>query len=418
MVHIKAELCVVCKASRLLCGLEKCPKLDMLDSKISVEQKVGKEFFGPSPSVFVGKLGWPNVYVGPLGAVTEDKEVAKTMENPSSWFGRDYGDIIRMRSSMVRGKQRENVYSTARVVSDVQELAMASEPTDTEIVFRKKPSMRMSFSEVSQPMGPSGLLERFRVTENVHIEKGVEKVVEDDLKAADASRALYSAGQDVYKITTLFSAGLLGMEGRRLVPTRWSITATDDIVFKSIACEIREFQELSQYLVFHSSFLDNSFTVLLMPGDWEYEGFEAWAPGSVWSSDIVVDDLGARVVSKSSQPHIIEEYEKFEGRTNYADRQGGGYYAARLGVAEKLRSLRRQAKAIVFREVYEGYTVPMGVWVVRETVRHAMNNLIGKFDTKEEALAEVSERLRIPISDYIKQSKILSQKRLLEFLKP
>ncbi|MBI5355512.1 MAG: hypothetical protein HZB68_03595, partial [Candidatus Aenigmarchaeota archaeon] len=59
--------------------------------------------------------------------------------------------------------------------------------------------------------------------------------------------------------------------------------------------------------------------------------------------------------------------------------------------------------------------VPMGVWVVRETARNAMKTLVGKFSTRQEALMEVSSRLRMPLRDYTKQSKILSQRKLAEF---
>ncbi|MBI5355295.1 MAG: hypothetical protein HZB68_02455, partial [Candidatus Aenigmarchaeota archaeon] len=223
-MNIKAELCVVCKASRLLCGLEKCPKLEMLDANANIEQKVSKEFFGPVPGIFVGKIGWPNVYAGPVGALTDSKENAAEMDDPSKWFGKDYGNLIRMRSSMVRGKGKENVYSRSKNVSGIHELAMASRPADTEIIFRKKPTMRVIFSEVFQPMGPSGILEKVRVAENVHVPMEIEKAVSDDWKASESSSYLYSKGQDVYKITTLLSSGLLGKTDKRLVPTRWSIT--------------------------------------------------------------------------------------------------------------------------------------------------------------------------------------------------
>lgn len=413
-MDIKAELCVVCKASRLLCGLEKCPKLEMLDANISTEQKVGREFSGPAPGVFVGKLGWPNVYAGPVGALTDSNEQAAEMDSPSKWFGKDYGSLIRMRSLMVRGKVKENVYSRSKSVSDMQELAMSSRPADTEMFFHKKPTMKVSFSEVSQPMGPSGILERMRITENVHVPNEIENAVSDGLKAAESSSYLYEKGHDVYKITTLFSSGLLGKGDKRMVPTRWSITATDDMVFKAVLGGIKSSPSVNDFIVYHSRFLDNSFTILLMPGSWEYEGFEAWCPGGIWSSDVVIDGNGARMM-KSSSPYIIPEYEPFDGRTKYAEGQGGGYYAARLAVAEALRSMGRQARALVFREIYEGYTVPMGVWVVRETARNAMKTSVGRFSTREDALREVSSRLRIPLSSYAKQSKILSQRKLVEF---
>ena len=38
----------------------------------------------------------------------------------------------------------------------------------------------------------------------------------------------------------------------------------------------------------------------------------------------------------------------------------GAYYSARLAVAEHLKRIRRQASAIVFREITPEYKIPMG----------------------------------------------------------
>ena len=112
---------------------------------------------------------------------------------------------------------------------------------------------------------------------------------------------------------------------------------------------------------------------------------------------------------------LVEEYEPFKGRTSYADKEGGGYYAARLGVLEGLRKLKRRARVVVFREVYEGYTIPLGVWVVRETARNAFNGSPQKFATLKEALSHIDSKIRLPMSDYVKNSRILKQTRISDF---
>jgi hypothetical protein len=77
--------------------------------------------------------------------------------------------------------------------------------------------------------------------------------------------------------------------------------------------------------------------------------------------------------------------------------------------------MRRQARAIVFREVYEGYTIPLGVWVVRETARHAFDNKPHKFATLSEALKHIESRNRLSMKDYIRKSTILKQRRISDF---
>ncbi|MFN3527624.1 MAG: hypothetical protein ACK4YO_00800, partial [Candidatus Altarchaeaceae archaeon] len=69
---------------------------------------------------------------------------------------------------------------------------------------------------------------------------------------------------------------------------------------------------------------------------------------------------------------------------------------------------------IVFREIYEGYIMPVGVWEVRENVRNAFKNKPKKFNTIDEALQDIQKRLKIPIKEYLKRSDLLRQRRLME----
>ena len=83
--------------------------------------------------------------------------------------------------------------------------------------------------------------------------------------------------------------------------------------------------------------------------------------------------------------------------------------------------MKRQAGVVMFREIHPRYSVPLGVWVVRETVREAFRKRGEKFDTKKDALDFVDSRLRakggmrIGIRDFEALSKILQQKRLTDF---
>lgn len=188
---------------------------------------------------------------------------------------------------------------------------------------------------------------------------------------------------------------------KKLVPTRWSITAMDDIIGKNLMKEIRQNKSINNFLVFSSDYMDNHFTILFMPGSWQFENFEAWAPGSNWCF--------------SSSVEISEEYEPYKGRSDYARSQVGGYYASRLAITEALKSMRRQASVVVFREIGSDYSIPLGVWQVRENVRNAFRTAPKSFSSKEDALHYVSSKLRIPLREYLKRSRILQQKRLSDF---
>ncbi len=394
-----ARMCLVCKGSRALCGNRNCPLLPRFKIKPELEKRISKEFFGPAYSVFVGRLGYPNIGVGPLTAVEERQGI----DSPGSWLGMEYSRIVELRSLLIRSKQRENIFSRSRFVQENQELALAARPTDIELEFWKKPSYRVSFSDVVQPMGPTASLKKLTITENPRIPKKVDSIVNDELKSAEASRLLYKRGEDVYKITTILSAGTLGLErNKKLVPTRWGITAVDDMIAKQLMERVRTYRSVNSFMVFESQYLDNHFVILFMPGSWEFENFEAWAPGSTWSHNL-------------KETEILEEYEPFGGRTNYAELEAGGYYASRIACVEKLHEMRRQARVVVFREVYEGYVVPLGVWVVRETARSAYKKKPMVFSTQKEALEYIQTRIRIPVQEYRKKSRILGQRRLFDF---
>ncbi len=394
------KLCLTCKGSRLLCHRPKCPLLTKITIQTSFEKKLKEEVFGPSPSIFVGHSGYPNVFVGPLTAIESGE--AEILDDPAKWYGKDLEEIVKLRSMLVRGKTRKNVKKIDKIAEKNQEIALSIKPVDTEIKFAKKPKYSLSFSPVSQPLGASGIIKRFDVADNPKIPKVVDSYVEDEVRAGEAVVELYEKGFDVYYLSRIFSSGALGID-KRLVPTRWSITAVDDIIGKHLISKIKEYKEINEYMVFHNTYLYNHFEVLLMPGKWQFEMFEAWAPNTIWTLAY-------------TKPAINVEREGFFGRTKYAESEAGAYYAARLAVSEALEKMKRQASVVVFREIYEGYIIPVGVWEIRENVRKAMEKKPKKFSSLKEALEDIKTRLKIPLETYLKRSALLNQSKLWWFI--
>ncbi len=378
-------------------GGEHSPVLSKLLAMPDVEKKIGAEVFGPSPpNLFVGEHGYPNVFVGPLVSVAENTG-AELLDSPAQWTSLSYDEVIRMRVNLVRGKKLHGISEESRYLQDVQDAVMSRQSVDIEVSFSQKPRFGMFFSPQSQPMGPSGLVKKFSLADNPQIPGVVDDVVEDKLLVRDAVPELLSHGLDYYYVQKLLSAGILGHE-RKLVPTKWSITGADDIIAKHLLAQVRDFPELSNFLVFSNDFMFNHFSVLLMPGMWEFENFESWAPSTPWA--------------EQSSSDILSEFEPFEGRTSYAELEGGGYYASRLGVVEALFAMGRQARVVVFREVGEGYQVPAGVWQVRENVRQAMRCPPAVCSSLSEALELLGTRLKRPVQSYVSRSRVLAQKRM------
>ena len=199
----------------------------------------------------------------------------------------------------------------------------------------------------------------------------------------------------ISRIQKAFSVGAFGIEqNRRLVPTRWSITAVDDILGKDMLKTTKTFPLINEFRVYDWDQLDNRWSVMLTPTSWRYELIEAWYPNTVWNP------MGQQV-------EIISSHEFFDGRKEYAE-IGGCYYAARLAVNELLQRERRQSGAVIFREAHPGYIMPVGVWNVRENVRMALKQKPEKFNTLDQAMAHVGTRMEIPIPRWIRQSEVLT----------
>lgn len=270
---------------------------------------------------------------------------------------------------------------------------MAENSVDTELNLTKKPRGFIFLDDDVQPFGPSAPIRDLRVG-NARFNDKIEKAYYDtDLRANQAVLELYSKGVMVSKIQKAFSVGAFGLEKkRRLVPTRWSITAVDDILSKNLMQTVKTNPDINEYRIYESQYLDNIFEILMIPGKWSYESMEAWYPGTVWNPN-----------GKSTA--IFSDYEGHEGRTTYAQ-IGGCYYSARLAVCEQLVKERRQATVIVLREARPGYIMPVGVWQVRENVRNAMRQKPHLFKTLNESLKFIAGRFEIPLERWIRQSEL------------
>jgi hypothetical protein len=403
------SLCILCKGARFLCGKTRCPIMVKVNYFLkSVPLMASEDIDGMSPpSVFIGRMGYPNVFAGPL--VPPLHEDTGIYDLPERWFGKSMDEIVGFRSLLVRGKHRVNVQKFVdggKILDQTRELALADSSVDIELKLTKKPRGSIYLDDDVQPFGPSAPIRDLHVG-NARYDDKIEKAYYDtDLKATNAVLELYNRGVMVSKIQKAFSVGAFGVEKkRRLVPTRWSITAVDDIISKNLREKVKTFPEINEYRVYESIYMDNVFEILMIPAQWSYESMEAWYPGTVWNP------AGTSIA-------IFSDWEGNSGRTTYAQ-IGGCYYSARLAVCEQLTKERRQATVIVLREARPGYIMPIGVWQVRENVRNAMRQKPCLFKSLAESLQFISGRFEIPMQRWLLQSELLKralfQKRITDF---
>ncbi|MFP3949625.1 MAG: hypothetical protein ACLFUZ_00825, partial [Candidatus Micrarchaeia archaeon] len=361
-----------------------------------LDQDIKQDLFGPSNEVFVSSANYPDVSWGPVVSLSDYRGARELYEQ-------GYERVVEARAAMVKGKRFGGLRPHRRSIRETAEAAISTRPVDLEVNFSRKPKYDMRFSSLVQPTGASAPMRKLRVCDNPKVPRKVDSILEEKMKARSAAIELYRKGMDNYYISSVLSVGKLGLEENRImVPTRWSITATDDMLGKHIMQRVRDFKQLNKVWLFNHSSFSNHYEIMLIPGKWEFENFEAWCPNTLWNP-------------RGSKARISKEYEAFRGRSKYAKSQAGAYYSVRLAVLEFLERIGRQARVVAFREVYEGYQVPVGVFQVRENARDAMDNP-ERFSSVGEALGVAAGRLRIPVGDYLKKSSILGQKNLLEFM--
>jgi hypothetical protein len=366
----------------------------------------GSLYGGVSPSIFVGRANYPRVSTGILSPVGVDDD-AGTFETSAAWYdeGISIGDVFERRTSLLNSNQSTDVevgvHDAWEGFLGVQrEIAIADRPVTVEIGLDGSPDVDVDVGreDVATPVGPRARARSADLAENPHVPRPVQKTLEDDdWNAEGAMNYLYRRGFDVYDINTILSAGALGRDDqRRLVPTRWSITAVDDTVGQYLRGRIRDEPSVDEVRIHRNEFLGNAFWVILAPGRWEFELVEMKSPGSVWNPD---PDAGTWLASDS---------EGFEGRTGYVEETAGAYHAARLGALEHLKSRGRQAKCLVLRHVSDDYWGPVGVWQVREAVRNAFDDEGARAETFEAALGGVADHLPVSTTDLRRKSTMAS----------
>ena len=230
--------CLKCKGADLSCGRIFCPIIAKAEAMFKVQSKTVKEdFFGSSPAPFVGRYGYPDINVGIL-APPEQREDAWLFDSPKYWAGSDFkiAQIIDLRSALINSRFKSNIKDQNKLLEISQEVGMASKPVDLEINLKDKPHFRLKTDAYLAPQGPNAQLKQAKITANPKIDSRVDKVVSDiHLKANDAVTYLYDKEFDENFLSKMLSIGILGVKNnRKLVPTRWSITAVDDIIAKRL----------------------------------------------------------------------------------------------------------------------------------------------------------------------------------------
>jgi hypothetical protein len=343
------------------------------------------------PSLFVGSYGYPKVRIGPM--IPPLHGDTTILDRTELWTGKSIEEIANYRLSLVLGTLNVNIHDiSSRYVEDLQELAMSERPAESEATFEKKPladveiQKELRIDHEAPPFGPAAPLRAFKVS-SLSADQRIEAAYYDtDLRAADAMMTLYRHRVEMSIIHKVLSMGMLGVKKKRkLVPTRWSICATDDIISDMLVKEIEMNPTIDLFEVTRYAHLANYYSVILIPADmWSFEMIESWF---------------------TSRGQMATDSDNEDARApNHNPTIAGAYFAARLAVAEQLARRHKKAAAIVLREIHPQYIMPLGVWQIRQGVREALKRPPQKFERFDDALSFACSYMSLSKNEVVQKS--------------
>jgi len=379
-----------------ICGKPNCKEHTFILSKI----KNITEFSGSSPpEIFVGRHNYPDINIGILSPTSYGN--TKIMSSPEEWHKQNLKipEITALRGQLIYGRTQSNIKKlNQRFLTTMQEVALTHKSISTEFKLKKPVFANKEKDSYVPIISNTAPIEKAKLQENPKIKPKIDYITSDtDLKSSKAIQELETQ-TSTSQIIKILSAGLLGIGSRRkLVPTRWSITAVDSNLSKEKLKKIKYLPEISDFMIFSSEYLGNHYEFLLIPDRWSFE---------------VIERL-------TNKPESWSDYESFFSRKKYAFSVTGAYYANRLALTEYLTKIKKQASCLVFREILPSYTTPLGVGILREASRNAFQQQPKKFTTLQEALDDIQTRIKQPLSNYTQTSKLLknynTQTRLSNF---
>ena len=355
------------------------------------------------PSVFVGQYGYPNVSIGPM--VPDIHGNTHLLDSPEQWLGKTLQQILNFRLSLIRGTNSVKVNDLDnKFILSLHELIMSSKPTESEMFFHKKPTFfhhensLLSNSDNLNieitPFGPQGEIRSFKISSSTNSNKKIDYLYSDNqIKATDAIIDLYRNGIEVSQINKVLSLGMLGNKNkRRIVPTRWSITATDDIISSYMVKQVELYSSIDTFQVIKYNHLFNHYSIIFIPSEvWKFEMIEAWFEKN----------------NESKKFYLESDCEMAYSGLDHYPRISGAYFAAKLAVLEYLLSKRRKCAILIFREIRPEYIIPLGVWQIREGIRAALkSNKAEYFSDFKTALLHASNGMRVPLLNWLGHSEI------------
>ena len=380
--------CPICKTEHIGSKNE-CPLYNKTFSLTKSNPILDFEAFS-SPDIFVGRHNYPDFFPGILSPITQSEDPTP-LSFPEEWFKNKLSidQVLNNRSKLVYTRFKPK--KSNRLKETMQEMTVSKKPTSAEFNLEKTPSFKTISAMNTGVIANTAPVKKISITSNPRVPVKVEQAISDsDFKAAPAIYELYNSNLPNSYLINILSAGVLGIKPqRKLVPSRWSTTAVDDIISLKLLEEIKHFPRLDTYEVYTGYYVGNNYVFILLPSSWSFEVLE----------------------KKDTTNHIWKDYESFFKRKKYASNVTGAYYANRLAVVEHLHKRKKQASCLVLREIDDSYYAPLGVGILKELSRNVFSIPPIEAETFNQALQIANSIFQIPIENYTAQSNLFKEEK-------
>lgn len=350
--------------------------------------KPTKEIEGFASYVIVGEKNYPNLATHNIS----NDSIASSYRNSSDIVKKKYDDIFKIKARNILGSTNPvHVKNTSqRIQDEIRDIYKAKNIVNFSSNFSKELTFdKVVVNKIAGIAGSKNDLISLNSTENTQTSKQVEKYIENDIKAKEAVISLYEKGVNEHQIINLLALGSFGVSvNKKLVPSKWAISAYDQTIEKYLHKKILKFSSLNEYELYSYSDKGNFFLIILFPDTFAGNVIETF-PGAVEEDFVLVDNK-----LKKPEPETA-----------------GGFYATKIAIHEFLVSRKKQASYLSIR-IIKDYEIPLGVVFVRECVRNALNKkILFKTSNKKDLESYLYENFKEHFEFYLK-SQILKNQRI------
>lgn len=215
--------------------------------KYQQELKPTKEIEGFGASAIVGEKNYPNLKVHNVSNSNEDNSFFKT----SDIVKRDYSDIIKLKARNILGSTNDTYIKKTndRINKELQDIYKSKNAIEFNSEFENELRFdKVLVNKVSGIVGSRNPLLSLKANENTSTSKKIEKYTANDIKSREAIISLYEKGVNEHQIINLLALGSFGMQmNKKMVPTRWAITAYDQTIEKHLHKKLVAHRPVEKY---------------------------------------------------------------------------------------------------------------------------------------------------------------------------